>query len=131
MKKVIIKSILFLSFSFLFLGVYYSDFNIVSDADNIILSWHTMQEGNLTETVVMRKVHNGVYSEIARIDAKGDNSSYNYTDENAFKIEDGVYVYKLKFVNNDGTSSFSSEQAVTHLTSVEKRTWGSIKALFR
>ena len=131
MKKVIIKSILFLSISFLFLGVYYSDFNIVSDSDNIILSWHTMQEGNLSETVVMRKVHDGVYAEVATINAKGDNSSYTYTDENAFKIEDGVYKYQLKFKDSDGTFSLSSEQAVTHLTSVKKRTWGSIKALFR
>jgi len=90
-----------------------------------------MDEGNLSETVVMRKAHNGVYTEISRIVAKGDNSSYTYTDENAFKIEDGVYKYQLKFKDSDGTFSFSSEQAVTHLTSVEKRTWGSIKALFR
>lgn len=131
MIKVIIKTTLFICISFLFLGVYYSEFNIVSDTNNIILSWHTMDEGNLSETVVMRKAHNGVYTEISRIVAKGDNSSYTYTDENAFKIEDGVYKYQLKFKDSDGTFSFSSEQAVTHLTSVEKRTWGSIKALFR
>ena len=131
MKKVIIKFTLFLSISFLFLGVYYSDFNIVSDSENIILSWHTMQEENLTETVVMRKVHDGVYAEIATLDAKGNNSSYTYIDENAFKIEDGVYKYQLKFTHSDGKISYSNEQAVTHLTSVKKRTWGSIKALFR
>jgi len=131
MKKVIIKTTLFLSISFLFLGVKFSDFNIVSDSNNIILSWHTMQEENLSETVVTRKLHNGVYAEIARIDAKGDNSSYTYIDENAFKIEDGVYKYQLKFKHSDGSISKSNEQSVTHLTSVEKRTWGSIKALFR
>lgn len=131
MKKALIKSILFLSISFLFLGVYYSDFTIVSDADNVVLSWHTMQEGDLSETIIMRKVHNGVYSEIASIDAKGDNSSYTYTDANAFKVENGVYKYQLKFTSSNGSFSYSSEQAITHLTSVEKRTWGSIKALFR
>lgn len=131
MKKAIIKSLLFLSISFLFLGVYYSDFNIVSDTDNIILSWHTQAEGNLENTTIERKVVNGAFSEIGNTAPQGDNSSYTFIDENAFKIEDGVYVYRLKFVNSDGTSSYSSEQAVTHLTSVEKRTWGSIKALFR
>ncbi len=131
MKKVIIKSLLFFSISFLFLGVYYSDFSIVSDADNVILSWHTTVEGNLETTRIERKVVNGSFSEIGETPAKGDNSSYTFVDENAFKVEDGVYVYRLKFVNSDGTSSYSSEKAVTHITSVEKRTWGSIKALFR
>ncbi|MCF6271342.1 MAG: hypothetical protein L3J41_16650 [Melioribacteraceae bacterium] len=131
MKKVIIKSLLFFTISFLFLGVYYSDFNIVSDSNNVILSWHTTLEENLETTAIERKVVNGTFSEIGTTPAKGDNSSYTYVDENAFKAEGGIYKYRLKFINSDGTSSYSSEQAITHITSVEKRTWGSIKALFR
>ncbi|MBU0472626.1 MAG: hypothetical protein KKF62_00545 [Bacteroidetes bacterium] len=126
----IVKILLLISCSAMFMGVYYSDFNIVSDADNVVLSWHTTLENNLKETSIERKVVNGVYTSIAVIAAKGDNSSYTYVDENAFKIEDGVYKYQLKFIDNDGTISFSSEQTVTHLTSVTKKTWGSIKALF-
>jgi len=131
MKNMIVKILLLISCSAMFMGVYYSDFNIVSDADNVVLSWHTTLENNLKETSIERKVVNGVYTSIAVIAAKGDNSSYTYVDENAFKIEDGVYKYQLKFIDNDGTISFSSEQTVTHLTSVTKKTWGSIKALFR
>jgi len=131
MKKVLIKILFLIGFSTLFLGVYYSDFNIVSDADNVVLSWHTAIEENLKETSIERKVINGTFNSIITISAKGDNSFYNYVDENAFKVEDGIYVYRLKFINNDGSSSLSSEQTVTHLTSVRKQTWGSIKALFR
>lgn len=131
MKNIIIKILFLFSFSAMFMGVYYSDFNIVSDTDNVILSWHTTIENNLKETSIERKVVNGVYTSIAVVPAKGDNSSYTYVDENAFKIEDGVYKYQLKFIDNDGSISFSSEQTVTHLTSVTKKTWGSIKALFR
>ena len=131
MKKALVKILFLLSISAMFLGVYYSDFNIVSDTDNVILSWHTTIEENLIETSIERKVINGTFNSIVIIAAKGNNSSYTYVDENAFKVEDGIYVYRLKFINNDGSSSFSSEQTVTHLTSVTKKTWGSIKALFR
>jgi len=131
MKKALVKILLLLSISAMFLGVYYSDFNIVSDTDNVILSWHTTIEENLKETSIERKVINGTFNSIVSIAAKGNNSSYTYVDENAFKVEDGIYVYRLKFINNDGSSSLSSEQTVTHLTSVRKQTWGSIKALFR
>ena len=131
MKKALVKILFLLSISAMFLGVYYSDFNIVSDTDNVILSWHTTIEENLKETSIERKVINGTFNSIVSIAAKGNNSSYTYVDENAYKVEDGIYVYRLKFINNDGSSSFSSEQTVTHLTSVPKKTWGSIKALFR
>ncbi len=89
-----------------------------------------MEEG-LKETSVERKVVHGAFSSVGVVTAKGDNSSYSFTDENAFKVQDGLYIYRLRFVNSDGTSSLSSEQSVTHLTSVSKKTWGSIKALFR
>lgn len=131
MKNTLIKSTVLLIVLSSFLGVYYSDFNIVSDTNNVILSWHTNQEEGLRETSVERKVVNGAFSSVGMVDAKGDNSSYTFVDENAFKIQDGVYVYRLKFINNDGTSSYSNEQTITHLTSVSKKTWGSIKALFR
>ncbi len=130
-KNIFIKISLLLVISTFFLGVHYSDFSIVSDTDNVILSWHTNLEEGLKETSIERKVVNGAFSSVGSIEATGDNSSYSYIDENAFKIEEGVYVYRLRFINSNGTSSLSSEQTVTHLTSVSKKTWGSIKALFR
>ena len=130
-KNIFIKISFLLFISTFFLGVHYSDFNIVSDTNNVVLSWHTNLEEGLKETSVERKVVNGAFSSVGSVDAKGNNSSYSYVDENAFKIEEGVYVYRLRFINGNGTSSLSSEQAVTHLTSVSKKTWGSIKALFR
>jgi hypothetical protein len=131
MKNTLLKTALVFLLTIPLLGVYYSDFNIVSDSNNVILSWHTNQEEGLRETSIERKVVNGAFSSVGSILAKGDNSSYTFVDENAFKIQDGVYKYRLKFINADGTYSFSSEQTITHLTSVSKKTWGSIKALFR
>ncbi len=124
--------LVFSVFSILYAGAFYSDFTIVSESDHVILSWHTTYEDNLRETAIERKTVNGVFTEIAKLPAKGDNSSYTYVDENAFKINDGVYMYRLKFIYNDGKApTYSAELSVTHLTSVGKSTWGSIKALFR
>jgi len=131
MKNTFIKILFLLSFSAMFLGVSYSDFSVVSDAENVILTWQTGNEDNLKETIIERKVEGGVYSSIEVIAAKGDNSSYTYVDENAFKTQNGFYYYRLKFVDTDGSSNNSQEQKVAHFTSVGKKTWGSIKALFR
>lgn len=134
MKKAIIKFLSLLLLSALFLGATYSwSANpIVSENDNIILSWYTMSEENLKEIVIERSVVNGTFSSIGIVQPKGNNSSYSFIDKSAFKVEDGFYIYRLKFVNSDGTApSYSNPQSVSHLTSVNKRTWGSIKALFR
>jgi len=130
-KNIFIKISLLVVISAFFLGVHYSDFSIVSDTDNVILSWHTNIEEGLKETSVERKVVSGSFASVGTVEAKGDNSSYTFTDENAFKVEDGVYVYRLRFIDSDGDYHLSNEQTVTHLTSVSKKTWGSIKALFR
>jgi hypothetical protein len=133
MKKAVTKTAILLSTLFLFLGVEYSNFTVDSSGNNVTLSWQTGSEAQLKEIAVKRKIaHDGVYSVIETIAAKGDNSSYTFIDENAYKVEDGVYTYQLQFINNDGTSSTSKEeQSVAVIASVGKKTWGSIKALFR
>ncbi|MDA3861038.1 MAG: hypothetical protein PF445_07405 [Melioribacteraceae bacterium] len=131
-KNILIKISLLLSITFLFLGVHYSNFTVTSNNDNVVLTWQTTVEGNLKETSVERRVVNGVFSSIGSVPAKGDNSSYTFIDENAFKVQASFYTYRLVFIKNDGTkSSDGIELGVSHTTSVEKRTWGSIKALFR
>ena len=132
MKNTLIKSSLFLVLVFAFFGATYSNFNIVSDSNNVILSWQTQSEEGLKEISIERKVVNGVFSSIGVVPAKGDNSSYTFVDENAFKVNGGFYTYRLVFINSDGSSpSMSTELGVTHTTDVTKKTWGSIKALFR
>lgn len=96
-----------------------------------MLSWQTGEERDLNHFSIMRKPANGAFTEIANIDAKGSNSYYEYTDQNAYKADDAVYVYKLKIVDNNGLDSYSNEVTVAHTVSSVKRTWGSIKALFR
>ena len=55
------------------------------------------------------------------------------TDPLQSKVErNSLYMYRLKFVYSDGKiPTYTNELSVTHLTSVGKQTWGSIKALFR
>jgi hypothetical protein len=132
MNKLTIKILLLLGALFLFLGVEYSNFTVASSGNNVVLSWQTGSELNLKEITIERKIVNGVYSAIGTISAKGDNSSYSYVDENVYKVNDAVYTYQLRFINLNGDSYISKEKpSVAVLASVSKKTWGSIKALFR
>lgn len=124
--------ILLFSFSILFGGALIQYFVADSDGDNIVLSWQSTSEQNVKEYEIYRGPDRERLALIASVPAKGDNSNYSYVDENAYKTTDSFYAYGLVIVDNDGSKSATMHTFVTHngVSSV-KRTWGSIKALFR
>jgi hypothetical protein len=117
----------------LFAGAFLDFFQGRSDGNNISLEWKTRGEQNIVSFEIQRKAgYEGDYMSIVQIDPKGSNSYYSYVDRSAYKSSASVYIYRLKI--NEGASapaSFSNEITVSHSVSSIKRTWGSIKAMFR
>ncbi|MFA7229014.1 MAG: hypothetical protein WC061_08260 [Melioribacteraceae bacterium] len=105
--------------------------SVRSDGTNIIISWSSISESNLKQYVVQRKSGNSDYVDIAWLNPRSD-MNYEITDKEAYKSSGTWYKYRLKIVDNDGTESFLEQSGiVSHNVSSVKRTWGSIKALFR
>ncbi len=132
-KKLIRFTLVFLFTQFvIFGGAFIQYFNAVSSGDNIVLTWQTLNEENVKEFVIFRGPDRDHLAQIAVVEAKGDNSEYTYIDENAYKTNESFYAYALIIVDTDGSRSEPIFAFVTHngVSSV-KRTWGSIKALFR
>ena len=102
-----------------------------SEGENVHLEWKTSIEKDLQNFIIERKTPQSSYIEIATIEPKGNNSFYSYLDESAYKTEDLIFKYQLKIVDTDGSTSFSAEVSISHNVSGVKRTWGSIKAMFR
>ncbi len=114
-----------------FAGAYIDYFHARSDSEDIILEWKTGEETNLKNFVIERKTPQSSYIELSTIEPKGSNSFYSFTDETAYRTNDLVFVYRLKIVDNNNQVSYSAEVSVSHSISGVKRTWGSIKAMFR
>jgi len=116
----------------LWAGAHLISLTAESDDSNIIIQWTTSEETNLSNFVVERKAVSGEFAPISEpILAKGSNSSYEFVDENAFKSNDLLFVYQLKIIDKDNKISHSGTVSVSHSVSSVRRTWGSIKALFR
>jgi len=117
----------------LFAGAFLDYFHGRSDGNNISLEWKTRIEQQVVAFEIQRKAgHDGDFLTIATIEPKGSNSFYSYIDRSAYKGSASVYIYRLKI--NEGSSapaSYSNEITVSHSVSSVKRTWGSIKAMFR
>ena len=112
-------------------GAFLDYFHGRSEGEDIRLEWKTGEEVSLQNFIIERKTPQSSYAEIATITPQGSNSYYSYLDKSAYKMSDLVFIYRLKIVDNGGQSSFSNEVTVSHNVSGVKRTWGSIKAMFR
>jgi hypothetical protein len=127
--KTIILSIV--AFAVVYAGVELITFYGYSDNGNVILKWQTASETNLKHFEIEKQSTKGNFFYLATVDPRSDRN-YEYIDQSAYKTADAIYSYRLKIIDNDNSVSYSNVYTVRHsgISSV-KRTWGSIKALFR
>jgi len=134
MKNKIVKISLILLCLFipLIAGVELYDLSAAASDGNIVIKWKTLSETNLKNFTIERKTLSGNWIDIGTVQSKADRS-YQYVDETAYKSFSGnLYIYRIRITDNDGSTSYSGEtRVVNYGTSGIKKTWGSIKALFR
>jgi hypothetical protein len=103
-----------------------------SDGSNVILQWVTEDETNVARFDVERRTGaDGSFLPVASLDAKGV-SSYEFVDYSVFRKSTTVYEYRIKVVFLDNSNPvYTGPVSVSHTVSGVRRTWGSIKAMFR
>jgi hypothetical protein len=115
-------------------GAYLEAFTAKSIDDNIVLEWKTGDESSVKQFDIERTSGGMVdFVTIGSLTATGNNSYYKFIDRSAYKSSDVIYKYRLKIVDRDPNvpPTYSNQISVSHTTSSVKRTWGSIKAMFR
>ena len=125
----ILAAILFVTSAFA--GAYFDYFHVRSEGDDAVIEWKTSQENNIKDFVVERRGPKTSFSEIQTIQPKGDNSIYTFRDKSIYKTNDYIFIYRIKIVDNNELATYSNESSVSLNISGIKRTWGSIKAMFR
>lgn len=132
MKLLLTKVLLILTIvSTVFAGAFIDYFHARTENENVRLEWKTSTEDNVKHFIIERKTSQSSFVDIATIQPSGDNSLYSYVDESAYKSNDLVFVYRLRIVDSNDQYTHSSQVSVSPNISGFKRTWGSIKAMFR
>ena len=105
----------------------------LSNGSDIVLRWATVDESGLQRFEIVRRSGTvGDFVLVASIEQlKGNNSTYEYIDKSVFKVNGGIYQYKIRVVTGQNPAPETEIITVSHLSSAAKRTWGSIKAMFR
>ena len=104
-----------------------------SNGTNITIRWQSEDESGVGGYEIARK--SGASGPFIVLNpgllAKGSSSSYEFIDETAFRTSDSFYQYRIIALYADGHRSDPYYVVVTHSVSSVRRTWGSIKAMFR
>ena len=119
-------------------SVTFTDVRGTPESDSIVLQWSTSQEDGLKDFVVEKasQLDNQFYA-VGTVYPTGAGSIYQYTDRGIYKTTSStIFRYRVRADGNDGSVSYSNAITVTYtysanLSGVAKRTWGSIKAMFR
>jgi hypothetical protein len=102
-----------------------------SNGSSIVVRWVSDDEQGVQGYKIERRA-NGTGSFVQLTDSyiatKGNGASYEFVDNTVFRVTDSYYVYCITAV---GSNSDPCYVTVRHSTSGVRRTWGSIKAMFR
>ncbi len=118
-------------------SVTFSDVRGTSQSDGILIQWSTSQEDGVKDFSVVRvSPVDQSYSQVATVTATGAGSVYQVVDKAIYKASSAsVFVYRILAMSGSTEIASSSYITVTYefsgLSGVAKRTWGSIKAMFR
>ena len=101
------------------------------DGGHVILQWQSSDESGVARYDIERKDGaDGAFRYLDRKLPTGSGSVYVYDDFSAFRTTGTFYQYRLTVYFSNGNPPVPYYTQVMTISSV-KRTWGSIKAMFR
>lgn len=105
-----------------------------SNGTTITIRWMSEDETGVARFELERKSGvGGAFITLAPVSLRGSNSIYEYVDDSAFlSPTESIYQYQVKVVFVNGAAPvYYGPITVRHDVSSVRRTWGSIKAMFR
>jgi len=99
----------------------------------IVLRWYTLDETGVEKFQVLRReASHGDYALVAEVPKKGSGSTYEYIDRSVFKSNGRVFQYIVRVLGPGNVVAEERQTSVLYgLSSTARRTWGSIKSMFR
>lgn len=115
-------------------GIKDGSLSAYSNGTNIVVRWSSDSEADVYGYRIERRAGPEgspfVLLTTSDIAPRGDGALYEFTDNAAYRVTDNIYVYRVTAVI-PGNRSIAYYVTVNHRVSSVRRTWGSIKAMFR
>jgi photosystem II stability/assembly factor-like uncharacterized protein len=96
-----------------------TSFSVQTNDNNCLLQWATASELNNKGFYIERKKESGIYESLCFLNGKGTTTEKNEYLYNDLNLSDGLYKYRLKQVDFDGSYKFSNEVSINILSNPE------------
>jgi hypothetical protein len=110
-------------------------FQAKSQTAGVLVQWMSDNETNVAGFVIERSVQGNAdaFVVIHKESSRGVGTQYTWLDDTAFKTTDAFYRYRITPVDASGNQAGPQKytQLIRSSISSVRRTWGSIKAMFR
>jgi len=105
----------------------------ISNGSVIIVRWYSEDESGVNKVELERASGtDGQFILLNDIPLRGNNQAYEYIDDSAFRVTEALYRYRLKASFSNGNPPvYYGPITIRHDVNSVRRTWGSIKAMFR
>ena len=105
----------------------------ISNGSVIIVRWYSEDESGVNKVELERASGtDGQFILLNDIPLRGNNQAYEYIDDSAFRVTEALYRYRLKVSFANGNPPvYYGPITIRHDVNSVRRTWGSIKAMFR
>lgn len=129
MRRGILSSgVLLLAAAFVVAGSSITGLKAESAGGRITVSWQGVDESGVSGYAIERRAGmNGSFIHIAD-QALREDKEYRFEDNTAFRTSGRFYTYRIKAV---GTDQYYDVSVIHESVSSVRKTWGSIKAMFR
>jgi hypothetical protein len=111
------------------------NFSVEPEGRDIVISWEMTDQTGVRHFFVER---GPIFDDQQYIRLNGNNPEsvrpsrkYEYVDRTAYKDDGSGFYYRIAIVENDGTIFYSEPLSPLGKISSVRRTWGSIKSMFR
>jgi hypothetical protein len=119
----------------LYAGATINNFHARLENSMIILEWNTESEMNVSHFEIQRSTDKINWMKIGTVKSNTGTSNirqyYQFSENAIFKISTSSLNYRLVVVDNQNNREIYSVVASVSGSSGIKRTWGSLKAMFR
>ena len=119
----------------LYAGATISNFHARLENSLIILEWNTESETNVNHFEIQRSTDKINWMKVGTVKSNTGTSMsrqyYQFSENAIFKINSSSLNYRLVVIDNQNNREIYSVVASVSGSSGIKRTWGSLKAMFR
>ena len=130
--KYFISTILLLFSVYGIVGAQIGNLSATPSGSAIKINWSIETQSKINHFEIYRSLSQvGPFVRIGDYLPHPGNPDYEYVDQELFKSGDRIFCYKVRVIYTDNTYQDSNPVVTSYTSSAAKRTWGSIKAMFR